>query len=364
MPRSRLLPRATTFMAAAALFSAGLLWTPTAVSAAAGQVFYVSPGGNDGNPGTSSSAPLRTLQSAQGKVRSALTAGTVPSVQVGAGTYELAAPLAFGPADSGAAGSPVVWQTAPGAQVVLAGGRQVQPAWSPDPARPGVYTAQIGTGISMDGLFVNGKRQVLARYPNVDQSQAILDGYTSLAAEQAEARAKGWKHPGLADLRALHCNSWGGASFKVTGLNSDGTLGLSWVGDNNPAVACPNPSLPLDPNHVVVENVLEELDAPGEWYYDGTAGTLYFYPPAGTSVSGTVVQTAESDEFIHVEGTSNTAAARDITFSGFTYMATHRTLFDHAYEGLQLGDWSVARTCAFYTKNAANISVTRSAFDY
>ena len=25
--------------------------------------------------------------------------------------------------------------------------------------------------------------------------------------------------------------------------------------------------------------MLEELDAPGEWYLDGTTGTLYFWPP-------------------------------------------------------------------------------------
>ena len=364
MSRSRLLPHVATVVAAAALFVAGLLWAPTAVSAAAVQTFYVSPSGSDSSPGTSPSAPLRTLQAAQGRARQALAAGSTPSVQVSAGTYELAAPLTFGSADSGAAGSPVVWQATPGAQVVLAGGRQLQPAWAPDPARPGVYTAQIGAGITMDGLFIDGQRQVLARYPNVDPSQPILDGYTALSAVQAEARAKNWKHPELADLRALHCNGWGGASFKVTGLNSDGTLGLSWVGDNNRAGACPNASQPLDPNHVVVENVLEELDAPGEWYYDGSAGTLYFYPPAGTSLPGAVVQTAESDELVHIEGASNTAPAHDITFSGFTYTATHRTLFDHPYEGLQLGDWSVVRAGAFHTKNAVNISVTHSAFDH
>ena len=351
----------TAIAGAAVLSVAGLSRAPAA-SAATAEIFYVSPSGNDGNAGTSASAPLRTLQGAQSKVRQALSAGFAPSVQVGGGTYELSAALTFGPADSGTAGSPVVWQAAPGAQVTLAGGRQLQPAWSASASMPGVYTAQIGAGISMDGLFVNGQRQVLARYPNVDSAQPILDGFTSLGAVQSEARAKGWKHPAVADLRALHCNAWGGASFKVTGLNSDGTLGLSWVGDNNRAGACGNPSQPLDPNHVVVENVLEELDAQQEWYYDASAGTLYYYPPSGTNLSTAAVQSAESDELIHVEGTSNTAPAHDLTFSGFTFTATHRTLFDHPYEGLQLGDWSVARTGAFYTKNAQNIAVTHSAF--
>lgn len=66
MARSRLLPHVTTVVATAALFVARLLWAPTAVSAAAVQTFYVSPSGSDSNPGTSPSAPLRTLQAVQG----------------------------------------------------------------------------------------------------------------------------------------------------------------------------------------------------------------------------------------------------------------------------------------------------------
>ena len=32
-------------------------------------------------------------------------------------------------------------------------------------------------------------------------------------------------------------------------------------------------------NRFFVRNALEELDAPGEWYYDHQAGTVYFWPP-------------------------------------------------------------------------------------
>ncbi len=31
----------------------------------------------------------------------------------------------------------------------------------------------------------------------------------------------------------------------------------------------------------IVENIFEELDAPGEWFHDAKAGVLYFYPPRG-----------------------------------------------------------------------------------
>jgi hypothetical protein len=329
-------------------------------TAATSQTFFVATTGNDANPGTSAQ-PLRTLAAAQGKVRQALTANIAPSVQVAGGTYELSQTLRFGIADSGTAATPVAWQAAPGQQVTIAGGRLVTTPWSADPTRSGVFTTQVGAGLTMDGLLVNGKRQVLARFPNVDPTQPILAGFTTLAAIQA--RAAHWAHPELADLRALHCNTWGGASFRVNGRNADGTLALTWVGDNNRQAACGNPALPMDPNHVVAENVLEELDTPGEFYYDKTAGTLYFWPPAGTNLAQATVQTAEQDELIHIEGTASSQPAHDITFAGFTFTATHRTLFDHTYEPLQLGDWAVARTGAFYTKNAQNIAVTNSVFD-
>lgn len=41
-----------------------------------------------------------------------------------------------------------------------------------------------------------------------------------------------------------------------------------------------NCSYPIRPNdRYYIENALEELDAPGEWYLDREDGTLYFYPP-------------------------------------------------------------------------------------
>jgi hypothetical protein len=100
------------------------------------------------------------------------------------------------------------------------------------------------------------------------------------------------------------------------------TMGtLKWVGDNNRAQACGNPAVPNDPNHVVAENVLHELDAPGEWYLNAPSGTLYYYPPADTDLSIATMQTAEQDELIHIEGTSSVRPVPDLTFAGFTFTA-------------------------------------------
>jgi hypothetical protein len=36
-----------------------------------------------------------------------------------------------------------------------------------------------------------------------------------------------------------------------------------------------------------VENIFEELNAPGEWFADKEKGLLYYYPPKGVNLSQT-----------------------------------------------------------------------------
>lgn len=140
-----------------------------------------------------------------------------------------------------------------------------------------------------------------------------------------------------------------------------GALQLHYVGDNNRSGDCSGPG--YQSNQVMVQNVSQELDAPGEWFYDAKPGRLSFYPPSGTDLAKATVQTAELNELIHVEGTSMTQPAHHITFTGLHLANTHRTLFNGTYEPLAKGDWSVVRSGAVYEKNAKNITVNGSIFD-
>ena len=76
---------------------------------------------------------------------------------------------------------------------------------------------------------VNGKRQILARYPNYDPSAPRLDGATTLADLNAES-AK-WSDPSTALVRAMHCGDWSSVSFTVSG-RTNGALDLHYVGDS------------------------------------------------------------------------------------------------------------------------------------
>ncbi|WP_405783483.1 PDZ domain-containing protein [Streptomyces sp. NBC_00859] len=336
-------------VAAAPTLTAG---TATAARTPSVTNIYVSASGSDRSSGQSTRTPLRTLAAAQLSARKAARSGRPVHVWVRGGTYHLTSTLTFGAADSGSAAAPVTYSSYPGERAVLSGGRRVTAAWTTDRHNSAVRVADIGAHHRIDGLFVDGARQVLARYPNFDPDTAVLNGSTTMA--NLNTRSAQWKTPATGDIRGLHSSHWGGNDYTITGRNESG-LQLKWVGDNNRGGD-------VDTAHVVAEGEFEELDAPGEWFYDKDAGKLYMIPPAGVDLNRSPVDTAELDELVRAEGPSANRPVHDLTFDGFTYTATHRTLFDTPYEPLQLGDWAVARAGAVHIKNARNITVSGSSF--
>jgi hypothetical protein len=316
--------------------------------------FYVATDGSDSHSGTSA-APFATIARAQQAVRSLLPTATGPiNVEIEAGTYYLGQTLTFGPQDSGTAATPVTYTAYDGQNVTISGGRALHPSWSTYSGNSKIMVASVGTGLNFDQLFMNQQRQILARYPNYNAANPQLDGTTTLADLNAETAS--WTNVTTGDVRAMQCDLWGGDSYKIAGRNSDGTLDLSWVGDNNRGNC-------IDTSAVMIEGVFQALDSPGEWYYNSSTGDLYFYPPAGTDLATATFQTAELNELIRVQGTSPTDPVRNLTFTGLHFTDTHRTLFNTPYVGLQLGDWAVARVGAVHLIDTQDITVQNSTFD-
>lgn len=349
MVRSAIRQGVAAALGAALMVTGGWLTVPSA-HAATGVTISVSPSGSDSAAGTSA-APIRTLGEAQARVRAALDAGSTPvTVELGDGTYALSETLRLDERDSGSPGTPVTWRAAEGATPVVAGGRVLSPSWSVHSGQ--ILVADIGAGLDFDQLLVDGSRQVLARYPNYDPN-AILGGHSSDAT--STSRVAGWAHPETALVRGLHDREWGGNSFRSTGRNSDGSLALTWVGDNQRGSG-------MSWHHRMVENVFEELDTESEWFYDSSDGKLYYWPPSEVNPTTATFQLAELDELIRVEGAGPASPAHDITFSGLTFTGTHRTLFNSTFEPISLSDWAIVRKGSLAMKNTARVTVTGSTF--
>jgi len=279
---------------------------------------YVASDGSDTNPGTES-LPFATVERAKDEVRSLLQSpGDPVSVLIRGGVYYLDETLTFGPLDSGTADRPVTYSGYEGETVVLSGGRVISPSWTGD---GNIQQADVGTGLSFDQLFLNGDLQVLARYPNYDENITPLNGFASDA--YSSARINSWSDPEGGFIRGLHNNEWGGNSYIING-KSGNDLDTTWVGDNNRGDS-------VHSTFRMVENIFEELDAPGEWFYEEDTGILHFYAPSGVDPNDATFVVSTLEELIKVQGTS-TSRVEYLNFENLTFNHTHRTLFTRPYE--------------------------------
>ena len=178
---------------------------------------FVSPNGDDGNPGTALE-PLRTFRAAQLAAREVKKQRSSElSVYFRAGTYYLPETVVFTPEDSGAPEAPVVYTSYPGEHVVLSGGSRIEPHWTP--YRDGILQTPVPPGTQTDQLFVNGKRQVLARYPNYEPNAKYLNGWAEDAI--SPERVKRWADPRGGYIHALHEYLWGSLHYEITGTDAE-----------------------------------------------------------------------------------------------------------------------------------------------
>ncbi len=289
---------------------------------------YVSPSGRDTNQGTKSK-PVASLVVAQKLARKASASGQV-TVWLHGGTYYLPETFVLATEDSGKQGKPTVYEAIPGEEPVLSGGVQLELTWTP--YRDGILKAQVPAGLHTDQLFVNGTRQILARYPNYDPSAAYFNGWSPDAF--AKDRAARWQDPRGGFIHAMHRSMWGDFHYAITGKDATGNVTYEGGWQNNRRMG-------MHDKYRFVENIFEELDAPGEWFLDEKTGTLYFDPPAGLDMKTAKVEAVRLRSLVELRG------AKWVTLRGLTFRHTARTFMDNK-EPLLRSDWTVYRGGAIF----------------
>jgi hypothetical protein len=153
--------------------------------------------------------PIRTLEEGQAVARKS----KATTVVVHAGTYYLPQSLTFTAADSGTS-----YVAAPGEKPVISGGMKLDLQWQP--YKDGILQAKTPAGLVIDQLFVNGKRQMMARYPNYDPKVQPYGGYAADAF--SKERAARWADPVGGFIHAMHPKLWGGFEYRITRENEKG----------------------------------------------------------------------------------------------------------------------------------------------
>jgi hypothetical protein len=338
----------------------GAFFLILAVGGVSAAEIHVSPAGNDTNPGTPD-RPIASLHHAQELARAVASREPV-TVFLREGTHYLKKPLVFTAADSGTAQAPVIYRAYGSEKPVLSGGLLLTNLdWKP--FKDGILQARVPEDLKTDQLFVNGERQILARYPNVDPKQLIFHG--SAADAISPERVAKWSDPAGGYFHTMHPRLWGGFSYLITGKDPQGNLLLEGGWQNNrPGKAAGNfvkEPPDIHPKFRMVENIFEELDAPREWFLNTKTHTLYYYPPAGLDLQKARVEAPVLRSLVEFRG-GQQAPVRFVSLKGITFRHTLRTFMDNR-EKLLRTDWTVYRGGAVVFDGAEDCSLEESLVD-
>lgn len=140
-----------------------------------------------------------------------------------------------------------------------------------------------------------------------------------------------WSNPDQAVVHMYHSGLWGGWQYQVSGVQQESATVQFGYGGYQEARGSR-----INSNHFYIENLLEELDVPGEWYYNGSTSTLYYFPNASTVERPAL---PVLDTLIEIKGQPDQPVA-NITILGLELTET-RSTFLQQYEVPSGGDWWV-----------------------
>jgi len=298
-----------------------------AADVAGPQLIYAAPNGSGIHCSSAAPCSITTARQAARHAR----AEHVTDVQVvlDNGTYQLAAPLDFGAADSGSPGHPVVWTAAPGAHPVLSGATRVTD-WTPS-SPSGVWSASVPAGSASRQLYVNGTQAPVAQATPSQSGFAggwtgSATGYDLRADPTALAFFSAMTPAQLAQVEFDYPGgngAWTDSECGVQSLSSS-TLTMDepcWTDITNRATYTDAsgtlPSMSTSQMPTTIQDAASLLH-PGQWFLDQSSHTLYLDPLDGANPASLDVELPRLETLVQGAG-SLSQPVHDLTFSGLTF---------------------------------------------
>jgi len=264
------------------LITAALLMSHITFASASGEVnIYVSVNGSDTTGDGTASNPYLTLKAAKVAAAEASKSNKV-NVIFGGGTYVFNEKVVFSEADSGTLSNPVTYKAADGEEVVFSGSVKLdnslfekieEPGMLqrlPEASRSKVMMLDLSKqGLSyqsvMPVLYADDAMQTISRYPDYGYEIASkADGTADF--EWDYENASNWKSSNIQLVGSIE-NGYRWKTVKVSEISGN-TIKLSPLSDASSTIR--------KDAFFYVRNVLEELNAPGEYMIEN--GILYYYP--------------------------------------------------------------------------------------
>jgi parallel beta-helix repeat protein len=292
--------------------------------------WYVATNGNDSWSGTKASpnragtdGPFATVAAALKGAR----AGKEPkNIFVRSGLYPLAEPLRFTPEDSGSdAKHPTVIAPYRSEKPILSGGRIIR-GWHRAANNSNLWQTEIAA--VREGkwyfrqLFINGERRQRARTPNEGtfRIQGSSPGKPAKIKFKPGEIKKEWAADG--DVEAVAYVAWTNIRMQIRDVDEEkrvATLSGDFRTDINENNA-----------QYFIENTIDALDVPGEWYLDRKSGVLSYWPKPGEEMSRVEAIAPELEELITFKGDIS-RPVHNLALRGLTFSHTDWTLGTNGY---------------------------------
>jgi len=290
----------------------GLLFISSGYST--GQKIYLSPTGNDNNPGTNDK-PLATLIAARDKVREFrknIPVNQPIEIVALEGEYSMLQPLELTIEDSGTSTAPLIIRADEGAKVSFSAGVPISGFVKVNEKLWKAFIPQVAYYNSyFEQLYVNGRRAVRARTPNdgffkvKSVTETVLEKgkgrSPDLAVQKIELDSsnasfiKSFSRQDYLDALIIFYHNWDNTRKRITGYSNENSS-VYTIGEGM------KPWNPINnKSRYIVENFIGALDAPGEWFLDRN-GNLYYIPLEGETIENSRVFAPILNRFISIQG--------------------------------------------------------------
>ncbi len=352
----------TTILLIVSFFAGDILYTVPVSAQEAQAIYYVSPDGNDENPGTEKE-PFKTIVRAQEVVRTVnknMTGDII--VYLREGDYHLTDTLSFTPEDSGTNGHMIEYRAYPGETPVIMAATKVT-GWTQYDGN--IYKAPLERNDKLRSLYVNGKRAYMAS--STLTCQGSWGEYTVVKDSAPWAWDNGTNPDGIRyratdfpadtrnpeDIESESSTTWNKTIVCFREVMTEGSEVILKFQQPYGAIAQRIDSGAAFQNGAgishKVSNVFEFLDEPGEFYFDKTEGYVYYYKEDGEDMSAATVYAPNGLEtLVAITGNSVTDRVKNLSFYGLTF---------------QYSDWNLMEIDGSYGKANVQGSAVQIAYE-
>ena len=291
--------------------------------------YYVSPKGNDANPGTLDK-PFASLQKARDVARGRIASGLDKDIVISLrqGRYQLEKEIVFGPEDGGNAEYAVTYAAYPGEKPVLSGGRLIT-GWQK--GKDGMWTLKLNDVKNgkwwFRQLYADGQYLARGRYPET--------GFLRIKKRSNDFKGLQFKQPlpdgdlGGQDTEVVVIENWSIAREIIVSSTKDSIKSatqIGWVGHGS--------CLPKPGQAAFLENALEFVTKPGQWYLDRSSGILHYKAAQGENPNKRQFLAPVAQQLIKVEGTRE-KPVRNLHFKGIEFAHVGFLIPEIGYAGIQ-----------------------------